>query len=351
MLVYWLMFAFFAVGAMTEQPGGARRQRRNLLLRFGGILIAALIGFRFQVGADWRPYEYIFAYSENSSFADMPSIADPGYFAVNLFVHWVGADLWLVNLICGAIFAWGLIRFAELQERPWLAVTVAIPYLVIVVAMGYSRQAVAIGLVMAGLASYLKHGSVLRFAGYVLVAASFHKTAVVALPLVAIANERGRVVNVLVTIAFTYLLYTYFLSAQVSRFVTNYIDTRYAAEGAGIRVAMSVIPALLFFARSRRLGFSERERKVWRNLAVAALAFLVLLFVLPSSAVVDRFALYAIPLQLVVLSRPRAFFASEGLGTAVVIAYAAAVQFTWLAYANHARFWVPYQFWPFGGGG
>ena len=350
MLVYWLMFAYFAVGAMTEQPG-VRKRGSDLLLRFGGIAIAALIGFRFEVGADWGPYEYIFAHSENSGFADMPSIADPGYFAVNLLVHWLGADLWLVNLICGAIFAWGLIRFAELQERPWLAVTVAIPYLVIVVAMGYSRQAVAIGLVMAGLASYLKTGSVLRFAAHVLIAASFHKTGVVALPLVAVANERGRVVNVLITVAVTYLLYTYFLSAQVSRFVTNYIDTRYAAEGAGIRVAMSVVPALLFFARSRQLGFAERERKVWRNLSIAALGFLVLLFALPSSAVVDRFALYVIPLQLVVLSRPRAFFASEGLGTAAVIAYAAAVQFTWLTYAHHARFWVPYHFWPFGGGG
>ena len=351
MLVYWLMFAFFAAGALTERPGENRRYRRDLVLRFGGVLIALLIGLRFQVGADWRPYEYIFAHSEYRGFADMPSIADPGYYAINLLVHWLGAELWLVNLICGAIFTWGLIRLAETQERPWLAVTVAIPYLVIVVAMGYSRQAVAIGLIMAGLTSYLKTGSVLRFAAYVLIAASFHKTAVVALPLIAVANERGRVVNVLITVAFTYLLYNYFLSAQVSRFVTNYIDTRYAAEGAGIRVAMSVLPALLFFARSRRLGFAERERRVWRNVSVAAMVFLVLLFVLPSSAVVDRFALYTIPLQLAVLSRPRAFFASEGLGTAAVVAYAAAVQFTWLTYANHARFWVPYHFWPFGGGG
>jgi hypothetical protein len=347
-LVYWLLFAYFAVGAMSEQPGAARRHKGDLLLRFGGIVIAALIGLRFEVGADWIPYEYMFRHAANGTFAEMPSVADPGFYAVNLFVHWVGADLWLVNLVCGAIFAWGLIRFAEAQERPWLAVTVAIPYLVIVVAMGYTRQAVSIGLIMAGLASYFKHGSVLRFAGYVLLAATFHKTAVVALPLIAVANERGRVINALITVAVTYLLYNFFLSASVGRLVTNYIDARYAAEGAGIRVAMSVAPALLFFARSRRLGFSELERRVWRNLAVAALALLVLLFVLPSSAAVDRLAFYIIPLQLAVLSRPRALLASEGLGTAAIIAYAAAVQFTWLTYAHHARFWVPYHFWPFG---
>jgi hypothetical protein len=348
-IVYWLLFAYFAVGAAVEQARPRRPAGGDLLLRFGGLVIAALIGLRFEVGADWLAYELIFKQAVYGSLANILTIADPGYYAVNLFVHWIGADLWLVNLICGAIFTWGLIRFAEPQQRPWLAVTVAIPYLVIVVAMGYSRQAVSIGLIMAGLASYMRTGSVLRFAGYVLAAATFHKTAVVALPLIAIANERGRIVNLLVTVAVTYLLYTYFLSASVSRLVTNYIDTRYAAEGAGIRVAMSVVPALLFFIRSRQLGFSERERRVWRNLAIAAMAFVVLLFVLPSSAAVDRLALYIIPLQLAVLSRPRALFASEGLGTAATIAYAGAVQFTWLTFAHHARFWVPYHFWPFGG--
>jgi hypothetical protein len=111
---------------------------------------------------------------------------------------------------------------------------------------------------------------------------------------------------------------------------------------------MCVVPAVLFLLRSRKLGFTEIERRVWRNLSFAALGFLVLLFILPSSVVVDRLALYTIPLQLAVLSRPKSMYAAEGLGKALVIAYAAAVQFTWLNFAVHARFWVPYQFWPFG---
>ena len=56
-----------------------------------------------------------------------------------------------------------------------------------------------------------------------------------------------------------------------------------------------------------------------------------------------------IPLQVAVLSRPRSLFASEGFGRFLVLTYAAMVQFTWLNYAHHARYWVPYQFWPFGG--
>ena len=349
LLVYWLLFAYFAAGAMREQPRPPATARTDPLLWLGCVLMVLMIGLRYHVGADWIPYEGIFADARHEKLGALPAIADPGYYLLNIVVQWLGGQLWLVNLICGAIFTWGLKRFAEAQERPWLAIVVAIPYLVIVVAMGYTRQGVSIGLIMAGLASYSRTGSVFRFAAYVAVAATFHKTAIVALPLVALANERGRLINLVVAAALTYLFYNFFLSASVGRLVTNYIDARYAAEGAGIRVAMSVLPAVLFLLRSRHLGFSERERHVWRNLSFAAFGFLILLVVVRSSAAVDRLALYTIPLQVAVFSRPRSVLTSEGFGTFLVIAYAAAVQFTWLAFAHHARYWVPYHFWPFGG--
>ena len=349
MLVYWLLFAYFGAGAIREQPRPEGSGRPDILFRFGCLLMTLMIGLRYQVGADWGPYEQIFADARSETLGTLPAIADPGYYLVNIAVQQAGGALWMVNLICAAIFVWGLMRFAEAQQRPWLAMVVAIPYLVIVVAIGYTRQGVAIGFILAGLASYVRKGSVLRFAVYVAVAATFHKTAVVALPLVAVANERGRIVGLLIAVSITYLFYNFFLSASVGRLVTNYIDYRYAAEGAGIRVAMSVVPAILFFLRSRQLGFSERERRLWRNLSFAAFGFLFLLIVVQSSAAIDRLALYTIPLQVAVLARPRSVFTSEGFGTFLVIAYAAAVQLTWLTYAHHARFWVPYHFWPFGG--
>jgi hypothetical protein len=347
LLVYWLLFLYFAVGALREEPRPAAAARPDILFRLGCVLMALLIGLRFHVGADWIPYEYIFSEAKHETMGSLPAIADPGYYLINIVVQWFGGELWTVNLICGLLFAWGLMRLCEAQERPWLAAVVAVPYLVIVVAMGYTRQAVAIAFIMAGLASYFRNGSVLRFAVYALAAAMFHKTAVVALPLIAIANERGRIINFLVVCALTYVTYHLFLSTSVGRLVTNYIDARYAAEGAGIRIAMNLVPAGLFLIRSRQLGFPERERRVWRNLALVACALLPMLYLLPSTAAVDRLALYIIPLQLAVLSRPRIAMVSERLGTVLIVFYAATVQFTWLTYAHHARFWVPYHFWPF----
>ena len=349
MLVYWLLFLYFAAGALREHPRPAAAAQADLLFRLGCLMLALVIGLRFHVGADWFPYELIFHDSKNETMGSLPGIADPGYFLVNIVLQWLGAELWSVNVVCALLFAWGLMRFCEAQERPWLAAVVAIPYLVIVVAMGYTRQAVAIGLIMAGLASYIHKGSVLRFAAYVALAATFHKTAVVALPLIAIANERSGWLTLLITAALTYLFYHLFLAQSVGRLVTNYIDARYAAEGAGIRVAMSIVPAAIFLLRSKAMGFSERERRVWRNFSFAAFVFLALLIVVRSSAAVDRLALYVIPLQLAVLARPKSVMLSERFGVVLVIAYSAAVEFTWLTFAHHARYWVPYHFWPFGG--
>ena len=66
---------------------------------------------------------------------------------------------------------------------------------------------------------------------------------------------------------------------------------------------------------------------------------------LPSSTAVDRLALYVMPLQIAVLSRAPIVFGAR-LGTILVLSYSLAVQFVWLNFATHAKFWIPYQAYP-----
>lgn len=312
------------------------------LLVMGGLLIALLIGLRFEIGADWPAYELYFRYAGRADLLNVLELTDPAYQFVNWLVQQLGLEMWGVNLVCGLIFSWGLIRFARAQPEPWLVVVVAIPYLVTVVAIGYSRQAVAIGILLAGLAPVLRGGSVLRFAAYVLVAALFHKTAVLALPLVLLASERNRVATFLMGIAIFVLLYDTLLASSVDNLVRNYIEAEYNSQGAAVRVGMNVIAALLFLLRPSRFGFSTFEQRVWRNFSYASLGLLVLLFVLPSSTAVDRMALYAFPLQLAILSRIPVAFPQAGARSAVIV-YALAVQLVWLNFAAHSEFWVPYR--------
>ena len=345
MLVYWLLLGYFAAGAMLVRPRADRRSGPIMLL-LGASLIALAIGLRYKVGADWQTYQFLFSYVKYTSLARLLTIGDPGYQVVNWAVQRIGAEIWVVNLACGAIFSFGLFRFARAQPDPWLTFVVAIPYLLVVVAMGYSRQAVAIGILMAGLAS-LRHGaSVLRFAIYVAAAALFHKTVVLVLPLVIFASQRSRFLNLLAGIAGSILLYDFFLSPSVEIFVRNYIETEYSSQGAAIRVVMNLVPAVAFLLFRQRLSLGPVEMKVWTYFSLAALVMPLALFLLPSTTVVDRLSLYLIPLQLAVLPRLAYLFKGRNLGRYLIIFYSALVLFVWLNFAVHADYWVPYQIYP-----
>jgi hypothetical protein len=346
LLPYWLLFSYFAIGALNENPRRGADLRTYPFMVLGAVVVALLIGLRFEVGADWDTYRFMFEYSRYADFGRMLEIGDPAYQSLNWAVDRLDGELWVVNLVCGAIFAWGLNRFAQVQPSPWLALLVAIPYMVVVVAMGYSRQAVALGILMAGMSSILRGGSVLRFALYVGAAALFHKTAVVAFPLVALASRHNRVLNLLLGAATSLLFYDLFLGDSMEDFVENYIEAEYSSQGAAIRVVMSIIPASVFFIFQNRLKFAPDEKLIWRNFSLAAFGLLALLIVLPSSTVVDRLALYIIPLQLAVLSRVSSTIFSPIIGKTVIIVYSFAVQFVWLNYAAHAEYWLPYRLYP-----
>lgn len=345
MIPYWLLFAYFGAGVFFAGTGKSTLSR--LFLVIGAVTIALMIGLRYEVGGDWFAYQRMFAMADLSSLGAILQGGDPGYQLLNWLVQRAGADIWLVNLVCGAIFAWGLFRFCWNQPEPWLAVLVAVPYLVIVVAMGYSRQAVAIGILMAGLASLERGGSLKTFVAYTIAAALFHKTAVIALPLVFLGRQSTMFMNFVLLVVASVLLYFFFLSSSLDRFFREYLDAEYSSEGAGVRVAMSLVPAALFLLRQRAFRFGEWERIVWRNFSIGAIGCLLLLLTLPSSAAVDRMALYVTPLQIAVLSRVPGAYVGRGVGLVAIILYSLAVQYVWLNYATHAVDWIPYRIYPF----
>jgi len=354
---YWLLFSFFAVGALFQptplaaSPGGDVRQAGAAgsgapMLVLGGLMIAAMVGLRYKVGADWETYYFYWQYAGYADLGRILRMSDPAYQLLNWLAQQSGAGIWAVNLACGSIFAWGLIRFARTQPLPWLAVVAALPYLVTVVAMGYSRQAVAIGILMAGLASVFRGGSLLRFAVYVVVAALFHKTAVLLMPLVIFSSQRNRLLSVLGGLLLFYALYTALLASDVDQLVKSYIVTQYSSQGAAIRVGLCLVPAILFLLSPARFGFDVLQGRYWRLNSWVAVALLVGLFVVPSSTAIDRIALYVFPLQLAVLSRVPIAYPGRGSGL-FVIAYALAIELVWMTQAVHARYWVPYQLYPF----
>jgi hypothetical protein len=136
----------------------------------------------------------------------------------------------------------------------------------------------------------------------------------------------------------------------VDGLVKNYIVAEYNSQGAGIRIAMNAVPAVIFLWFRRRFIMSSNEHIFWTWMSLGALVFIGVLAVSPSSTAVDRVALYWIPLQLLVLSRLPDAMGREGRKNAVwvyaVVFYSATVQFVWLFFAQTAFAWLPYQFFP-----
>lgn len=362
MLIYWVMFGFFAfaafmfnaapraaVGHGSPSPLPRTTSAAPFLAAF---FLIGVIGLRYRVGGDWAAYFETFRIVSSQDLLDSlnQGRTEPGYTFVNWLAGQFGAGVWFVNIVCAALFTTGLIRIAKEQPNPWLALVVATPFLIIVVGMGFTRQAAAIGALLIGIANIIERRSLTRFVGWALFAALFHKTALVFIPILLLAGAQNRVVALFLGIVATVLGYLVVLRGGADAYAAGYIKTNLDAAGAQIRVLMNIVAAMILLLARNRFYASREEKLVWMTFAILSLLTGIALVLVSSSVAVDRMAMYLIPLQLFVFSRVPIVFTqpvqpvqpSQALRFAVVL-YSAAVLFVWLNYAVNAGSWVPYR--------
>jgi hypothetical protein len=166
LIPYWLLFGYFLFGAMLTNTTATGRQPTLAPMVVGAIAMAVMIGFRYEVGADWRTYDLLFKLAGLLDLQRVMQIGDPGYQFLNWLIERIGGGLWTVNLVCAGFSAGGCCVSRESRTDPWLAFVIAIPYLVIVVAMGYTRQGWRSGLSWRA-GQPPKGGDLTKFAIYV----------------------------------------------------------------------------------------------------------------------------------------------------------------------------------------
>jgi hypothetical protein len=344
---YWLLFAACSIGALQYRVKPWQPHYGGALLSIMVVAITLMIGFRKEIGGDWYAYIEIFNSYRFFSLGEALQYQDPAYTIISWLAVRLGLGIWAVNLVCAMVFTWGLSRFVRQQPNPWLGLVVAVPYLIIVVAMGYTRQGAAIGVEMAAIAAFQRNPSLLRFAGYMLLAAAFHKTAIIVFPLVALTVARNRFMVVGISALFAAILFYIFVYSSIDRMVENYVEEDYEAAGAAVRILMTAVAAVLFVALRDRLALPDGTRAIWRNFSYAALAAMIMIFLFSSTVVLDRLALYLIPLQIVVFSRLPMTVSKTGKESGLVvlgvISFYALVQLVWLQTAVNASYWLPYK--------
>ncbi|MFK8013649.1 MAG: EpsG family protein [Marinicellaceae bacterium] len=310
---------------------------------FIGVIFSVLIGLRDQVGGDWYNYDQHFKYIGYYTLNEVLQRSDPGYYLINwLMLDW-GYEIYAVNLICGIIFTVGLIILVRQQPNPWLAFSVAIPYLIVVVAMGYTRQAVAIGFVFWAIAA-LKNKHFTQFLILVALAATFHKSAVLMIGLGLFLQGNGRIIRSFAVIAIGFGIWSAFLAEYQESLWKNYIESNMQSQGAFIRVAMNFMPAFLFLIYRKKWKKLYPDYTFWLIIALGSVASIFVVGLAPTA--IDRVSLYFTPIQIVVFARMPYLLKDRipiQTTTRLILLFYLLVLYVWLNYATHSRFWVPYN--------
>lgn len=349
MLIYWTLLAFPALMALAHplnSQSGRNSPAQSLGYAAFVLLYTAIAALRFETGGDWLTYDLLYDDIRTDTFTHALTVSDPLYGLLNWIGAQTGLGIFFVNAVCGLVLGWGVVKVSTRFREPWLAITMAVPYLLIVVGLGYVRQGAAIGVILLAIASF-DQSKPLRTLVYLMVAMSFHATAVVTLPMFTYAvTSRHKMLGVLIAVlgvAAFYLL----LAPRIEVFEAGYVSNEYDSGGTFTRLMMSLIPSALLLLQWRKFGTSERVRSVWISIAIANFVALAALGVFSSSTAVDRIALFFSPIQIAVMGEFRSLvplnqrFAIPARMALITIA--AMVQVVWLVYATHAEFWVPYR--------
>jgi len=363
MFPYWLLLLMLSAASLFYQrrahPAavewpvvGSHRIRSDPALILALVAITLMIGFRYRVGGDWKIYQLHFGWLSQwpLSVGLHRAYEEPGYTFVNWLVGQVGGGLWLVNLVCAVPFVVGLATLCRQQPNPWLALVVATPLIIIVIGMGYTRQATALGFLLIGLTGLIAGRSYWWFLAWTLLASLFHQSVLVLIPIVALFLIRVSVVSVLLLVGAAIVSYYVLLPHALERYSHGYINQVYQAKGAIFRIAPNAATALLPLIFRKQFATSGTETRILRGWSYLAVAVFAAFFAIRSTVILDRLSVYIAPLQVWVWSRLPTAFGEKGRPhlflTALVIAYSAIVLGLWLAFANHARYWLPYQVYP-----
>ena len=340
MLTYWILYLFVSSMALALPR---QQQYKIMPLFIMSLIFILVIGLREKVGGDWYNYLNIYNGLTYLTFSQAITKGDIAHQALNYLAnrwHW---GVYGTNVVYAVIFMIGVVKFSRMQMYPWIALAVAIPYLIIVVVMGYSRQGVAIGLFLWGV-SYLNKGHFKSYMFFIFLAALFHKTALLLLPFGIFLYGKGMTFRILLMLPVAYGAWDLLLAKEQEALWQNYVEVQMMSDGAKIRVAMNLLPALLLFRYRKEWQKSFKDYTFWFWIAVGSIFAVV--FVGYASTAVDRIALYFIPIQLAVFARLpylARYDIAPNTTKIIIVTYYAMVLLVWLGFATHSRYWMPYQ--------
>ena len=324
-----------------------------LLLISVAISIGIFVGLREKVGGDWINYLEILDLADQPNISSVPLLRDPSYFILSWISLRLGLGIYGVNLACALVFSISLLIFCSRLPRPFIALTLSIPYSVYVLAMGYTRQSVAVAFIFL-LITYQSQLSIKSSFILLTLATSFQQTTLVCfswlLPQLQYksSSKRATLFYLLTFTSLILALYFLFLNNRISIFINNYLgEDVMNSSGAIYRVILSSLPSLLFLTHSNRLDLHPREKSLITSICLYTLICLLSFAFIPSTTVIDRLALYSLPIVPYVgshLPELKPYNLSPSACNLLCVSLALTSFFAWILFSpNAASAWLPYR--------
>ena len=293
---------------------------QDLFLLAAGALFVLVATCRYGIGYDYFNYQTLYEQlgpmSVSQLLQDHVGQEFIGYSIFTRLMYLLGLSyrqlLLVVNLLLTAIVVWFVRRFSPL---PWLGLHLYLTLQFFAHSMNLFRQSIAATICLLAY-PFLKRRKLLPFALIVLLAATFHTSALFFLPFYWILNWRcdGRLFAVMGAAAVP----VYLFSNQAAQFLTQYLFPNYAGyigsrywEGLGYRYA--IFPILYFAAvwllRKRLLQRDEGDR-----ILINSAFYVMLLYIFCTHhMILERFSIYLFPYAMVLLPKLAAsFLPAEG---------------------------------------
>ncbi|MEW9920329.1 EpsG family protein [Marimonas sp. MJW-29] len=295
MLVYIGVYFLLSWAALT-----VKEQSQRFWLIFFSIFLLWFMGARNEVGCDWSGYYHRFLITPlYQSLGDLFSDFDePGFWLLTKFVRENDLSYMWLNMFATIIIVSCLLRFCRAHRDGLLILALLFPVVIVQLSMSGIRQGLAVGFITVASVSWMR-GSKLWTAIWILVAAQFHTSALMFLPIAPLA---GRKVTGIALFGSALILGPVAVMLLGDRFETysdRYLESDdITSGGALIRYVLVLMPALFFLKYREKLGNSFSDSFQLMRLTTA-LTFSLIPVAFFSSILLHRVIYYVMPLSIV----------------------------------------------------
>lgn len=308
------------------------------------LFLFVFIGLRFKVGGDWDNYLVLYENFKYLNFKEALFFFEPGYSLLNILGNFLQIkDIWFVNLCSSALVCIFLfITFIKL-EKYWLCLLIYYPYHILAVSLGYTRQSIAVAILLYAFLKLLQNNKI-KFLIFLLIAACFHKTAIIFILFYPLLFIKGKKVLIILYEIFSLILITLILYISSLNESTVYTSEELNSSGVFLRLSLHIIPVISYFLLRNKV-FKLDKTYLFLDYFVLLIFYCFCLSFL-FSTLADRFNLYLIFFDIYVLV---AFYHNLLIINRKILIFILTLFFTSFIYiwmlnsVLVAKAWLPYQ--------